>query len=314
MAKRTYTVLVVPEHSSKVRRLKIPHSMLLKLVIGTIGFVALTGFLLVHYFYILDQANENSALKSENINLKTRVRLVQEEIARLDGHLQRIDQFAGKIRGMIQVNDPDRSLAMGPLLEAGSENRTQVLYAPGERIDYEDELLDSNLALRLAASRLDDVENRVADQEANILQLNEYFAEDKVVLTSIPSLRPTGSRLLTSGFGVRIDPYTNQEVMHKGVDFAAEHGSEIIAPADGVVVFLGNRGNYGKALVLDHGFGLQTHYAHLSHYQVAVGQSVKRGQGIATVGNTGRTTGAHLHYEVRYRGIPQDPMRYLLDH
>lgn len=312
MAKRTYTVLVVPEHSSKVRRLKIPHSLLLKAMLAAIALVGLAGFLLVHYFYVLDQANENSVLKNENINLKARVRLVQEEITRIDGQLQRIDQFAGKIRSMIQVNDPERSLAMGPLLEAGSENRTQVLYSPGERIDYEDELMDSNMALQLAASRLDDVESKAQDQEANILELNEYFAEEKVLLTSIPSLRPVRSRLLTSSFGVRIDPYTNQEVMHKGIDFAAEHGSEVIAPADGVVIFAGNRGHYGKALVLDHGFGLQTHYAHLSNYQVAVGQKIKRGQLIAAVGNTGRTTGAHLHYEVRYRGIPQDPLRYFL--
>ncbi len=313
MAKRTYTVLVVPEHSSKVRRLKIPHSLILKIALGGVSFLGLCTFLLVHYLYILDQADENSLLKHENINLKARVRLVQEEIGRIDSQLQRIDQFAGKIQSMIQVNDPERSLAMGPLGGAGSENSTQVLYSPGERIDFEDELMDSNLALRLAASRLDDVESRVEDQEANILELNEYFAEERVLLTSIPSLRPVQSRLLTSSFGVRVDPYTNQEVMHKGVDFAAEHGSKVVAPADGVVVFAGNRGHYGKTLVLDHGFGLQTHYAHLSNYQVAVGQAIKRGQSIGAVGNTGRTTGAHLHYEVRYRGIPQDPMRYFLD-
>ena len=313
MTKRTYTILVVPEHSSQVRRLKIPHRLLLQSAIGGIAALALASFMLVHYCFIVDQASENRGLKNENVHLKTRVRLVQEELARIDGHLQRIDQFSTKIRGIIQGNDPERSLAMGPLEpERGSVN-TQVLYAPDERVDYQDELVDSQLALRLIDAQLQEVENKVTDQEAGIRDLSDYFAEEKALLTSIPSIRPTQSRLLTSAFGVRVDPYTNQEVMHKGVDFAAEHGAQVQAPAAGTVVFVGNRGNYGKTLVIDHGFGLQTHYAHLSSYEVEAGENIKRGQLIAAVGNTGRTTGAHLHYEVRYRGIPQDPGRYILE-
>ena len=130
MTKRTYTILVVPEHSSRVRRLKIPHRLLLQSAIGGIAALTLASFMLVHYCFIVDQASENRGLKNENVHLKTRVRLVQEELARIDGHLQRIDQFSTKIRGIIQVNDPERSLAMGPLEpERGSVN-TQVLYAP----------------------------------------------------------------------------------------------------------------------------------------------------------------------------------------
>lgn len=313
MAKRTYTILVVPEHSSKVRRLTIPHRFFLQVGLGTVALVTLVSFALVHYLFIVDQAKENSGLKAENIHLKTRVRMVQEEIVRIDAQVQRIDQFAMKIRGITQVHDPERRLAMGPLEVDGGASSTRVLFAPDERTDYEDELLDSKMALRLVDSRLDDVDQQVNAQESSIRELNEYFAEEKSLLTSIPSLRPTGSRLLTSRFGMRVDPYTNQEVMHKGLDFAAEHGSGVLAPANGTVVFVGNRGNYGKTLVVDHGFGLQTHYAHLSSYQVTAGQDVKRGQVIASVGNTGRTTGAHLHYEVRYRGVPQDPSRYILN-
>jgi len=313
VAKRIYTILVVPEHSSKVRRFKLPHQFLLRAGLGAVVLVALSGFALVHYLFIVDQAQETRGLKAENIQLKTRVRMVQEEIARIDAQVQRIDQFATRIRGITQVHDPDRHLAMGPLELDGEASADRVLYSPGERIDYEDELIDSKMALRLVDSRLDQVDQQVNAQESNIRELNEYFAEETALLTSIPSLRPTRSRLLTSRFGMRVDPYTNQEVMHKGLDFAAEHGSGVVAPANGTVVFAGNRGNYGKTLVVDHGFGLQTHYAHLSSYQVTAGQKVKRGQMIASVGNTGRTTGAHLHYEVRYRGIPQDPSRYILN-
>ena len=86
-----------------------------------------------------------------------------------------------------------------------------------------------------------------------------------------------------------------------------------MAPADGAVVFVGYRGEYGKTVVIDHGYGLQSHFAHLSNYKVEVSQRVKRGQVIAAVGKTGRTTGVHLHYEVRLNGIPQDPEKFILD-
>ena len=144
-------------------------------------------------------------------------------------------------------------------------------------------------------------------------ELQEHFAEDESLLNSTPSIRPVKSRLLTSTFGVRTDPYTNHRVMHKGDDFAADHGADVIAPADGVVIFVGYRGEYGKTVVIDHGYGIQTHFAHLSDYKVEVAQHIKRGQVIAAVGKTGRTTGVHLHYEVRVNGIPQDPEKFILD-
>src|SRR5690606_33838645 len=119
-----------------------------------------------------------------------------------------------------------------------------------------------------------------------------------------PSIRPVQSKLVTITFGVRTELYTSRRVMHKGMDFAADRGADVFAPSDGVVIYAGLRGEYGKTVVIDHGFGVQTHYAHLSDYSVEKGAQVRRGQVIGAVGKTGRTTGVHLHYEVRINGIP----------
>ncbi len=306
-------MLIVPERSSQVRRLTIPRKLLVQLALALFGVLTVSGFMAVHYLYIVDQASENRTLKDQNIQLNARLRLVQEEIARIDGTLQRIDQFAAKVRAITQLNDPERNLAMGPLSEDPNAKPPEVLYAPGERIDYEDEMVDSKLALRIIDSKLDEVESESRAQEKNLRELDDYFAENLSLLATTPSIRPTRSKLLTSTFGVRTDPYTNHRVMHKGIDFAADHGADVIAPADGVVIFVGNRGGYGKTVVLDHGFGIQTHYGHLSAYRVEIGQRIKRGQVIAGVGNTGRSTGTHLHFEVRFNGMPQDPEKYILD-
>ncbi|HET6344187.1 MAG TPA: M23 family metallopeptidase [Myxococcota bacterium] len=314
LANQSYTILIVPERSAKVQRVKLPKKTLVNLAFAAVGVLALLMFMLVHYAFIVDQATENVALKDENVVLKTRLRVVQDEIARIDATLQRIDQFSARIRAITQLNDPDRNLAMGPLSNDPNAKPPEVLYASGERIDYEDEQVDSKLALRLIDSNLDHLETDSLRTEENARQLHEYFADQDALLVSTPSLRPTRSKLLTSAFGMRTDPYTDHQVMHKGVDFAADHGADVVSPADGIVIFVGNRGNgYGKTVVIDHGYGIQTHYAHLASFSVEVGQRVKRGQVVAAVGNTGRSTGAHLHYEVRFSGIPQDPEKFILD-
>lgn len=308
---RTYTVIIVPERSSTVRRLQIPRARLFQVALGAAALVGLALFMAVHYVFVLDQASRNGALKDENVLLKARLRVLQEEVARIDSNLQRIGQLSAKIRAITELNDPERNLAIGPVAEP--TKTPQVLYAPDERIDDEDEVLDSKLAMRLIDSKLDTLESEALRQESSMRDLTEHFADDQALLTSTPSIRPVKSRLLTSTFGTRIDPYTNHKVMHKGDDFAADHGADVVAPADGVVISVGYRGEYGKTVVIDHGYGVQTHYSHLSDFKVDVGQRVKRGQIIAAVGKTGRTTGVHLHYEVRVHGIPQDPEKFILD-
>ena len=312
MTKKVYTIMVVPEDSAQIRRFKVAHRSILKAALAGILLLGTLCFGVVNYIFVMNQSSENRVLKNENVLLHTRLRLAQDEINRVDDQLERIGKFAQRLRAITQLNDPDRKLALGPLA-AEKKEQPQVLYVPGERIEFEDEMMDSNVALGLIDAALEEVDEQAAIQERSMRELNDFFTQDVSLLASMPSIRPNSSMLTTSLFGPRTDPYTNRKVMHKGVDIAAEHGSDVNVTGDGVVVFAGNRGGYGKSLVVDHGFGFQTHYTHLSSYQVSVGQSVKRGQSIGAVGNTGRSTGPHLHYEVRLNGVPQDPLRFMIE-
>ncbi|CAN5200769.1 hypothetical protein BH09PSE3_BH09PSE3_01650 [soil metagenome] len=128
---------------------------------------------------------------------------------------------------------------------------------------------------------------------------------------AIPSLKPVSSMTFTSGFGVRSDPFRGSAAMHAGVDMPGPIGSNIYATADGVVSRSERAGGYGNLVEIDHGRGIQTRYGHLSASLVTAGQRVKRGQLIARMGSTGRSTGSHLHYEVRLDGHAVNPMPFL---
>jgi murein DD-endopeptidase MepM/ murein hydrolase activator NlpD len=127
----------------------------------------------------------------------------------------------------------------------------------------------------------------------------------------LPQNTPINEGFVGSGFGSRLDPFTGQIAMHAGLDFAAPPGTPILAAAGGVVSAAEFNTAYGNMVVIDHGNGVQTVYAHASRLEVRAGDIVRRGQQVARVGSTGRSTGAHLHFEVHVNGIPQNPARFL---
>ncbi len=143
-------------------------------------------------------------------------------------------------------------------------------------------------------------------------ELLELVQDKQQILASTPSIWPTQG-WISSEFGYRISPFTGQREFHKGLDISGPEGTPIIAPAEGVAIFTGKNGAYGLSLVLDHGNGITTRYAHLLKIVIKNGEKVKRGEIIAYMGNTGRSTGPHLHYEVRLNGVPVNPLRYILN-
>ena len=127
----------------------------------------------------------------------------------------------------------------------------------------------------------------------------------------LPSLRPVSDGWFSSNFGARIDPFTGESAFHEGIDFPAEPGTPILAAASGKVIYAGFHTQYGRMIEIDHGNGLVSRYAHASAVNVAEGDLVVHGQRIGAVGSTGRSTGPHLHFEVRLFGVPQNPVRFL---
>ena len=160
--------------------------------------------------------------------------------------------------------------------------------------------------------RLGSLMSEAERQEKSLRELQEYFDDRQSLLASTPSVLPTHG-WLTSDFGVRLDPVTAERRMHEGLDVASAFGQEVQAPSDGTVVFKGWEGGYGNVLVIDHGYGVKTRSGHLSQILVGLGDRVRRGTPIASVGNTGKSTGPHLHYEVRVNGIPENPRKFILE-
>jgi murein DD-endopeptidase MepM/ murein hydrolase activator NlpD len=129
-------------------------------------------------------------------------------------------------------------------------------------------------------------------------------------LTSTPSLWPVIGHL-TGSFGERMDPFSGEGAFHTGVDISSQYGDSVRVTGDGVVIEAGERAGYGRLVVVDHGYGVTTYYGHLSTLNVLVGEQLRRGDTIGNVGVSGRSTGPHVHYEVRINGAPVNPMRYL---
>jgi murein DD-endopeptidase MepM/ murein hydrolase activator NlpD len=142
--------------------------------------------------------------------------------------------------------------------------------------------------------------------------LEAQLFEEAVKKKLLPTMMPVSAPYNASGFGRRVDPFTGQWAMHEGLDFLADHGTPVVAAAAGVVMFAGFHPQYGNMIDIDHGNDLVTRYAHASKLFAKEGDVVQRGRKIAEVGSTGRSTGPHLHFEVRFRGAPQNPTRFLV--
>jgi murein DD-endopeptidase MepM/ murein hydrolase activator NlpD len=164
-------------------------------------------------------------------------------------------------------------------------------------------------ALRLEAERL----GLIADaRESSILDVLEKLESKRHHLASTPAIWPAKG-WLTSGFGNRVSPFTGSRQFHAGIDIAGERGTDVIAPARGKISFAGKRGPLGKSLIVDHGYGIRTIYGHADEVFVKRGQEVERGQVIASLGSTGRSTGPHLHYVVEVKGKAVNPLNYIFD-
>jgi murein DD-endopeptidase MepM/ murein hydrolase activator NlpD len=153
---------------------------------------------------------------------------------------------------------------------------------------------------------------RLLDDRADKLAiLDSMLLSERIEQEMLPSAMPLETNWQSSGFGVRIDPFTGKKTFHEGVDFPAKPGTPIKAAAGGIVVYSAYHSDYGNMIEIDHGNDLRSRYAHASKRMVDIGQVVLKGQKIAETGSTGRSTGPHLHFEIRHNGVPLNPSRFL---
>jgi murein DD-endopeptidase MepM/ murein hydrolase activator NlpD len=329
---RFYTVLIVPEKTSQVRRFVIPNWLFRSAAIST-ALISLIGVVMVlDYWYVMGEVGENKQLKMENRRLRQEVQVFKNKMDTIEGTMDRVKTFTTRLKVITNIEDRNNLLETlnGKLPDAATNigvatNTPEASPTPGEpnasssavaantavsaddpeeillRRDYEQ--LDSKFTLLNTDSLY--LEQVLQDQY-------ELLADQKSFLAALPTRRPAFG-YFTSGFGVRKSPFGGKNKMHEGLDIANRPGTTIKAPADGTVVFANTKSGYGQTVILDHGYGLETLYGHTKAILVKKGQKVRRGDTIALMGSTGRSTGPHVHYEVHVNGTPVDPLSYILE-
>ncbi|WP_413576758.1 M23 family metallopeptidase [Bdellovibrio sp. HCB290] len=333
MDKKKVTLFIVSNQTGKTRKLVLSAAWLKAVSFISAVVIIIFAAGMVDYFGLLLQAMENKRLKAENAQLTKQFQIVESKVSALENSLERVKTFTTKLKLITNVDAEDRitKLTMGP---KPAPNQPVEEYEPmesredGEALAQQDATfanknplndqsgeLANETADKDYASLVIRIEKAVKEtqlKEQSVIDLWESLSERQSLLNATPNMKPAKG-WITSRFGYRTSPFTGKTTLHAGLDIAAAPGSPIYAPADGVVIFGSYDEGYGKLVSIDHGFGVTTRYGHMSQIYVQVGQRVSKWDVIGAVGNTGRSTGPHCHYEVRINGTPVDPINYILD-
>jgi len=274
--------------------------LLLRLFAYFVGSLFLAGVYGFIFAFIFDSPREK-ALKREIEQLTLQYELMNKEMENVEkvlGHLEETDD--NLYRTIFEAEPVPASYREGGI---GGVNR----YAELEGFSNSDLIIET-------ATRLDKIRKKIYVQSESFDQLIALSKEKEVMLSSIPAIQPLSNKDLkrtASGFGYRIHPIYKISKFHAGMDFTAPTGTDVYATGNGVISEVkSERRELGNHIIIDHGYGYQTIYAHLDHFNVRVGQKVKRGDIIAFVGCTGLSTAPHLHYEVKINGLNVDPALY----
>ena len=291
---RAFTVLFVPHSGQKAQRLRLPAWALGAAAVFVLTFVG--GLSWFGYDYVRLRANERELvrLRIENCQQAEQIESLAQEAAAVQERLVEVDQLDAEVRALLGL--PSRGEEPEPTLSRGRLGQPQG--GPGRRVTTD----DIQATLQAAAAGID-------PQKEKLAQLQEEVRQEQQRLAHTPSGRPVQGTI-TSRYGTRRSPYGRRTEFHEGIDIAAPYGTAVKATGAGTVVYSAWRSGYGRMVVIDHGYGYRTAYAHNSKNKVSVGTTVERGDVIAYVGSSGRSTGPHLHYEVIYLGVKKDPARY----
>jgi murein DD-endopeptidase MepM/ murein hydrolase activator NlpD len=237
---------------------------------------------------------QNDEQQKQQIYLHSSLDAMAVRVGQMQAQLQRLDSLGARLTKLTGMKPEEFQFSQPPALGG-----PLVLFP-------KDKMSENGLN-----EQLDRLGHVINDRSDKLQALETLLLQNQLSRKLLPSIPPVHTGFYSSNFGWRIDPFTGANALHEGVDFVADAGTPIYASAGGVVDYAGLDASYGNMVEIDHGNDIVTRYAHASKVLVKVGQVVRRGQEIAEVGSTGRSTGNHLHFEVRYKGIAQNPVRFL---
>jgi murein DD-endopeptidase MepM/ murein hydrolase activator NlpD len=277
--------------------------------------VFLVACLVLSGYVVYDYLN----LKRTTARLQDREFTISSQLNEIQNQRKQIQEFANDITSLKEklagLNQFEKKIRIIANMEKSheSENIFGVGGSIPEDLDAQIPLTEKhNSLIREMHEQIEQLNIASGNQQEGFESLLKGLQDQQNLLASTPAIRPVRG-WTTSTFGYRTSPFTGRREFHKGYDVAAQQGTSILATADGVVTFAGGKGLLGKTIAIDHGHGLVTQYSHCDKFLKKRGDRVKRWEPIATVGNTGRSTGPHVHYEIHFNGIPVNPEKYMLN-
>ncbi len=261
-------------------------------------------------YYLLKQTAFKNAELSQTI--ETQKNELKDQRRQIQAFACEIEALKDQIKGLGQLEDQVRLIA--DIDKKGtSSGLLGIGGVPETDLDQEIPLeTRHNALIREMHQQIKDIQSVVDKEKLNFNDLISKLEKKRNLLAATPSIKPVDG-IITSPFGYRRSPFTGKKTFHSGLDISNRLGTKIVTTADGKIIFTGRKTNYGNVVIIDHGYGKTTKYAHLRDILVNKGQQVKRGEAIATLGNTGKSTGPHLHYEVLVNGAPVNPKKYILN-
>ena len=303
MNMKKVSLMIVPEDGGGIKQLTVQPALFVLVSVFIFSIIVTGSFFIYHLF------KENISLKNElyaklapelesaNEELtqkKQQLLYMAERVDEITSNLENLASLDYKLRVLVNMNHPeDEPIGLGGPLETDSKGNSSQLISE-------------------INSRINTLETEADLRGKSLADLHDFLKSRKLLLACTPSIAPAKG-WISSNFGARKSPFTDQKEFHNGLDISARKGTPILATADGVVIRSAKEAGFGNVVEISHGYGFKTLYAHNDKNLVKVNQKVKRGDTIALVGNTGRSTGNHLHYEVYFNNIRVNPKNYILN-
>jgi murein DD-endopeptidase MepM/ murein hydrolase activator NlpD len=299
-------IILVSGKLAKGKTMALSHAQVMTLGMALLVFPLLlamvfTYLLLFHaadiphpYLQSLVLSAQRTEAAKTQLYLRENLNAMAAKLGQMQAHVLRLDSLGDRLATLTGMGKQEFNFDKKPG-QGGAESSLPA----------------HDMSMSEFGQQLDGLMKKLDDRSDQLGLMEAMLVQQQAKKVAIPSARPVSTGWYSSNYGWRIDPFTGQKAFHEGVDFMADSGTSIQAAGGGIVVYADTYAGYGNMIEIDHGNGLISRYAHTSKMLVKVGDVVMKGQKIGAVGTTGRSTGPHLHFEVRYRGAPQNPELYL---
>jgi murein DD-endopeptidase MepM/ murein hydrolase activator NlpD len=311
-----YSVIIVSGATSTNKEFVLSSKLIRNSIIAFIALLLIFGYIIFDYLNTSFNKEKMKRLEKENIEKEATIDKLNADIREIEERLNQMAVYKERISVAMGLTSPDALKEVG--IGGGSDAAPggAITGVPGGGAIPNSEMINKGKkpepSGEIVMKKAEDIRQMAKKIQERLQFVESAMEKQKVRLAQTPSIWPTKG-YLTSPLGWRIHPLTGKRDYHNGQDIATQFGNKIIATADGVVLVAGHWDYLGNLIIIDHGFGFTTRYGHLASFNIKEGDRVKRFQVIGFVGNTGRSSAPHLHYEVRYFGKPLNPMNFIID-